>query len=77
MTLLVRDEAEIVAANIRHHLASGVDHIVATDNGSTDGTVEILEGFAKDGVLHLRHEPDDSFDQARLTTEMADVARTS
>ena len=76
MTLLVRDEAEIVAANIRHHLASGVDHIVATDNGSTDGTAEILEGFAKDGVLHLRHDPDDSFDQARLTTEMADIART-
>lgn len=75
MTLLVRDEADIVAANIRHHLASGVDFVVATDNGSTDGTVEILEGFARDGVLHLRHDPDDGFDQARLTTEMAEVAR--
>lgn len=75
MTLLVRDEADIVQANIRHHLASGVDCIVATDNGSTDGTVEILEGFASDGVLHLRHDTDDSFDQARLTTEMAAIAR--
>lgn len=76
MTLLVRDEADIVAANIRHHLASGVDCIVATDNGSTDGTVEILEGFARDGVLHLRHDSDDTFDQSRLTTEMAALART-
>ena len=74
MTLLVRDEADIVAANIRHHLAAGVDFIVATDNGSTDGTVEILEGFEKDGVLDLRHDADDTFDQARLTTEMAHLA---
>jgi glycosyltransferase involved in cell wall biosynthesis len=75
MTLLVRDEADIVAANIRHHLASGVDAIIATDNGSTDGTVEILEGFQRDGVLHLRHDDDDTFDQARLTTGMAQLAR--
>ncbi len=75
MTLLVRDEADIVAANIRHHLAAGVDFIVATDNGSTDGTVEILEGFERDGALHLRHDADDTFDQARLTTEMAHLAR--
>lgn len=75
MTLLVRDEADIVAANVRHHLASGVDFVVATDNGSTDGTVEILEGFARDGVLHLRHDIDDTFDQARLTTGMAMLAR--
>lgn len=75
MTLLVRDEADIVQANIRHHLDAGVDFIVATDNGSTDGTVEILEEFQRDGVLHLRHDPDDTFDQARLTTGMAEVAR--
>ncbi|MBM3547067.1 MAG: hypothetical protein FJX54_08940 [Alphaproteobacteria bacterium] len=74
MTLLVRDEADIVAANIRHHLASGVDHILATDNGSTDGTIEILESFARDGSLTLRHDADDTFDQARITTGMALLA---
>lgn len=74
MTLLVRDEADIVEANIRHHLNIGVHHIVATDNGSTDGTVEILEGFQRDGVLSLRHDADDTFDQARITTEMAHLA---
>jgi hypothetical protein len=75
MTLLVRDEADIVAANIRHHLALGVSHVVATDNGSTDGTVEILEEFARAGVLTLRHDADDRFDQARITTAMAQLAR--
>ncbi|MBL8688923.1 MAG: glycosyltransferase family 2 protein [Rhodospirillaceae bacterium] len=75
MTLLVRDEADIVQANIRHHLDAGVDFIVATDNGSTDGTIEILEEFQRAGTLHLRHDGDDTFDQARLTTEMAAIAR--
>jgi hypothetical protein len=75
MTLLVRDEADIVAANLRHHLAAGVDHVIATDNGSADGTVEILEEFARRGVLSLRHDTDDRFDQARMTTEMAMLAR--
>lgn len=75
MTLLVLNEADIVAANVRHHLASGVDAVIATDNGSTDGTVEILEEFERHGILHLRHDADDRFDQARLTTEMAWIAR--
>jgi len=75
MTLLVRDEADIVAANIRHHLALGVRHVVATDNGSTDGTIEILEEFARAGVLTLAHDRDDRFDQARITTAMAHLAR--
>jgi hypothetical protein len=75
MTLLVRDEADIVAANIRHHLALGVRHVIATDNGSADGTVEILEEFARSGVLTLRHDTDDRFEQARLTTAMAHLAR--
>lgn len=74
MTLLVRDEADIVRANIRHHLDAGVDFIVATDNGSIDGTVEVLEEFQRAGVLHLRHDGDEAFDQARLTTEMAMLA---
>ncbi|MDH5545024.1 MAG: glycosyltransferase family 2 protein [Gammaproteobacteria bacterium] len=42
MTLLVKDEIDIVKRTIDHHYASGVDFIVATDNESTDGTYELL-----------------------------------
>ena len=41
----VKDEAELVEAAIAHLRAIGVDHIVACDMGSTDGTWEVLEAY--------------------------------
>jgi hypothetical protein len=71
MTLLVRDEADIVAATIEHALAIGVDLIVATDNGSTDETPRILADYAAAGVLELHHEPRHTYEQGRWVTAMA------
>ena len=53
MTLLARDEADVVDAQISFHLNAGVDHVIATDNRSTDGTTEIFESYAQAGYLHL------------------------
>ena len=38
MTLLVRDEEDIVEDHLIYHLNQGVDFVVATDNRSVDGT---------------------------------------
>jgi hypothetical protein len=54
MTLVVRDEADVVDAQIAYHLNAGVDFVLATDHDSTDGTTEILESYARDGYLSLR-----------------------
>ncbi len=56
MTLLARDEADIVDAQIAFHLAAGVDFVVATDNASSDGTTEILQRYERAGVLRLLRE---------------------
>jgi len=71
MTLLVRDEADIVAATIEHALSIGVDFIVATDNGSTDETPSILADYATAGVLELHREPKHTYEQGKWVTAMA------
>ncbi len=76
MTLLVRDEADVVDAQIAHHLSAGVDFVVATDNRSTDGTTEILERYASEGRLHLIHEPGNDLRQSEWVTRMARLAAT-
>jgi Glycosyl transferase family 2 len=51
MTLLVRDEVDIVDAQIAFHLNAGVDFVLALDHGSSDGTTDVLETYAAAGYL--------------------------
>jgi hypothetical protein len=76
MTLLARNEADIVDAQIAFHLNAGVDFVIATDHGSTDGTREILESYAQKGCLHLIREDGEGFHQAEWVTRMARLAAT-
>jgi hypothetical protein len=55
-TLVVRDEVDVVEAQIAYHLAAGVDFVLATDHESRDGTAEILEAFEAAGRLRLIRE---------------------
>ena len=76
MTLLVRDEADIVDEQIAFHLNAGVDFVVATDNRSQDGTTEILERYERDGTLRLIREPGEDLRQTEWVTRMARLAAT-
>ncbi|MFT4135075.1 glycosyltransferase family 2 protein [Microbacterium sp.] len=71
MTMMVRDEADIVGAMIQYHLDQGVDLFLVTDNGSVDGTTRILEDFARDGRIELAHDPRHEKQQHEVVTRMS------
>ena len=77
MTLLVRDEQDILRANIEFHRAMGVDFFIATDNKSVDATPEILKEYERAGLLHYIYEGTDDYNQTEWVTRMARMAATT
>jgi hypothetical protein len=76
MTLLARDEIDVIDAWLAFHLNAGADFVVATDNRSEDGTREVLEEYARAGHVHLIHEPGEDLRQDEWVTRMARLAAT-
>lgn len=76
MTLLVRDEQDIIRENIEYHLAQGVDFFIATDNRSVDATTAILKEYQSKGLLYYIYEGNDDYNQHAWVTRMARLAYT-
>jgi Glycosyl transferase family 2 len=74
-TLVVRDEADILDDQVTYHLNAGVDFVIASDHGSTDGTTDILERHARDGHL-LRLAVQGEMRDGPWRTHMARLAAT-
>ncbi len=71
MTLLCRNEGDVIGEQIAFHLAMGVDLVIAMDNNSHDNTVALLQHFERAGKLRLLRQPDRNFDQGGWVTSMA------
>lgn len=76
MTLLVRDEEDIIKENIDFHYSQGVDFFIVTDNKSVDSTASILKEYINKGIVHYIFEPDDNYNQSAWVTRMAQMAYT-
>jgi len=74
LTVLARDEADVIDAQVAFHLNAGVDFVIATDNASQDGTTEILESYERSGCLRLIREPAEGLRQGEWVTRMARLA---
>ena len=76
MTLLVRDEADMVATHLDYHLGAGADFIIATDHRSEDGTRGVLESYEREGVLRLFRRDDQFTRENEWLSQMARLAAT-
>lgn len=53
---MVRNEADVIEAFVRHHVMV-LDELIVVDHRSSDGTGELLEALAAEGLpLSVRHE---------------------
>jgi hypothetical protein len=75
MTLLVRNEVDVIEANLDYHLAQGVDFVIVTDHGSEDGTSEILREYERMGVAKVIRDTEEGHHQSNRVTHMAEIAR--
>jgi Glycosyl transferase family 2 len=76
MTLMVRNEVDVIEANLEYHLAQGVDFVIVTDHGSEDGTSEILREYERIGVAKIIRDEGEGYHQSNRVTRMAEIART-
>ena len=76
MTLVVRDELDVVEEHLAFHLAAGVDAVIVTDHASTDGTEDVLARYERDGRVRVLREREGPFRQREWVTRMARLAAT-
>lgn len=71
-TILAKNEADIIGANIEHHIEQGVSQFIVTNNQSQDETAQIAARYKE--VVEIIDEPDDTHNQSISVTRMARLA---
>ena len=66
----VRNKVDVLAINLRHHISQGIERFLVVDNGSSDGTDQILASFAEQGQLH-RVRDSGPYYQSDITNDLA------
>lgn len=75
MTILCKNEADIIEDNIRFHSAQGVDAFLVMDNASSDETPNILERLKSEFDITVVHNSSSNYHQAKWMTGLAKKAR--
>nr|NLI51666.1 glycosyltransferase family 2 protein [Propionibacterium sp.] len=69
---LVRDEGDVIEATVRHLFGQGVDHLLIADNGSHDGTLELLRRLSAElPRLHVALDREPAYLQSEKMTWLA------
>lgn len=75
MSILVRDETDIIEENIRFHAANGVDCFIVTDHRSSDGTRDILQDLTRDYDITIIDDDSIVIDRDLCVSRMAHLVR--
>lgn len=77
MTLLVKNEEDLLEANLEFHKAMGVDAFIVTDNNSTDRTPDIIKEYARKGwIVEVINETATDYEQKEWVDRMIWKAKT-
>lgn len=71
---MVKDEADIIEASVRHLFAQGVDAVVVADNMSSDHTFGILDDLRQEFPITLLVDDEPAYYQADKMTRLAGLA---
>jgi hypothetical protein len=69
----VRNEVDLIRINVLHHLGQGIDHFLILDDGSTDGTADLLNELSRMYPVEW-HAVAGPFRQHQLLTNLAHSA---
>jgi hypothetical protein len=72
---MVKDEADIIVSTVEHLLDQDVDQVLVADNGSSDGTLDLLHDLARRAPVHVAVDAEPRYFQAAKMTLLADAAR--
>lgn len=68
---MVKDEADVIAGTLAHMADEGVAGIIVADNGSTDGTRDIIDSLDLSCQLVVVDDPDPAYHQSEKMTALA------
>ena len=71
---IVRNAVDLAPLTALHHVLIGAETVWVIDNGSTDGTYEVLRDLATKSGLRV-YRDDGPFDQARMATDLSIACR--